>query len=74
MSLDELAGRLGEVLDLPARARDVPARQRTLRATLDWSFTQLDSEEQRAFARLGVFPAPFTAPAAAAVLSGRGES
>ena len=72
MSLDELAARLGEVLDLPARAQDVPARQRTLRATLDWSFTQLDSEEQRAFARLAVFPAPFTAPAAAAVLSGGG--
>ena len=72
MSLDELAARLGEVLDLPARAQDVPARQRTLRATLDWSFTQLDSEEQRVFARLAVFPAPFTAPAAAAVLSGGG--
>ena len=72
MSLDELAGRLGEVLDLPARARDVPPRQQTLRATLDWSFTQLDTEEQWAFAHLGVFPAPFTAPAAAAVLSGKG--
>jgi predicted ATPase len=69
MSLDELAGRLGDVLDLPARARDVPARQRTLRATLDWSFTQLDREEQQALACLGVFPAPFTTPAAAAVLS-----
>jgi predicted ATPase len=72
MSLDELAGRLGDVLDMPTRARDVPARQQTLRATLDWSFTQLDSEEQRAFARLGVFPAPFTAAAAAVVLSGAG--
>jgi predicted ATPase len=74
MSLDELAGRLGDVLDLPARARDVPARQRTLRAALDWSFTQLDDEEQQAFARLGVFPAPFTASAAAAVLSAEGTS
>ena len=37
MSVDELAGQLVDVLDLPARARDVPARQRTLRATLDWS-------------------------------------
>jgi predicted ATPase len=68
MSLEELASRLGDVLDLPARARDVPARQRTLRATLDWSFTQLDGPEQQAFARLGVFRAPFTASAAAAVL------
>ena len=69
MSLDELASRLGHVLDLPARARDVPARHRTLRATLDWSFTQLGREEQQAFARLGVFTAPFTAPAAAAVVA-----
>jgi predicted ATPase len=69
MSLDELAGRLGDVLDLPARARDVPARQRTLRATLDWSVTQLDHGQQQAFAHLGVFPVPFTAPAAAAVLA-----
>ena len=68
MSVEELAGRLGDVLDLPARARDVPARQRTLRATLDWSVGQLDQEQQQAFARVGVFPAPFTAAAAAAVL------
>ena len=68
MSADELAGRLGDVLDLPARAPDVPARQRTLRATLDWSFRQLDRGEQQAFARLAVFPAPFTPAAAAAVL------
>jgi tetratricopeptide (TPR) repeat protein len=68
MSLDELAGRLGDVLDLPARARDVPARQRTLRAVLDWSAAGLAGEEKLAFTRLGVFPAPFTAAAAAAVL------
>jgi predicted ATPase len=74
MSLDELAGRLGDVLDLPARARDVPARQRTLRAVLDWSIARLDDDEQEAFARLGVFPAPFTATAAAAVLSVESDS
>jgi predicted ATPase len=68
LSLDDLAGRLGDVLDLPARAPDVPARQRTLRATLDWSFRQLDHGEQQAFCRLSVFPAPFTQAAAAAVL------
>src|SRR4051794_7816875 len=35
--------------------RDVPERQRTLRATLEWSYDLLDSELQRVFARLGVF-------------------
>ena len=74
MSVDELAGRLGDVLDLPARARDVPARQRTLRAVLDWSVARLNREQQQAFTRLGVFPAPFTARAAAAVLPAEGES
>jgi predicted ATPase len=70
MSPDELVSQLGHVLDLPARARDVPARHRTLRATLDWSLGQLDPQERQAFARLGVFAAPFTTPAAAAVVAG----
>ena len=36
-------------------ARDLPARQQTLRATLDWSFSLLNRREQRVFAGLGVF-------------------
>ena len=36
-------------------ARDLPARQQTLRATLDWSFQLLNVRQQRVFARLGVF-------------------
>jgi len=35
--------------------RDLPARQRTLRATLDWSYGLLEPAEQRLFARLAVF-------------------
>ncbi len=35
--------------------RDVPERQRTLRATLEWSYDLLDPELQMLFARLGVF-------------------
>jgi predicted ATPase/transcriptional regulator with XRE-family HTH domain len=36
-------------------ARDLPPRQRTMRATLDWSFGLLDEVEQRLFTLLGVF-------------------
>jgi predicted ATPase/DNA-binding CsgD family transcriptional regulator/transcriptional regulator with XRE-family HTH domain len=35
--------------------RDLPARQQTLRATLDWSYHLLGVRERRIFARLGVF-------------------
>ncbi len=40
---------------LAGGARDLPARQQTLRATLDWSYRLLHAREQRIFARCGVF-------------------
>jgi predicted ATPase len=55
-----LRERLAKSLDaLASRQRDVPARQRTLRATLDWSWDLLEPEEQRALGRLGVFVGGF---------------
>ena len=48
-------------------ARDVAARQQTLRAAVDWSADLLDDEHRRFFARLAVFPATFDLDAAAAV-------
>ena len=60
-----LADRLQASLDvLGAGPRDLPERQQTLRATLDWSHALLTWEEQRTFAALGVFPAAFDVEAA----------
>jgi non-specific serine/threonine protein kinase len=47
--------------------RDLPHRQQTLRAALDWSYALLSPDAQRLFARLGVLAGPFDAAAAAAV-------
>src|SRR5262249_51973932 len=53
---------------------DAPARQRTLRSTLDWSYGLLDPEEQALFARLAVFAGGCALPAAEAVCDREGES
>ena len=60
--------RLESRLDLLATGpRDAPARQRTLRATLDWSYELLDGDEQRLLASLAVFSGGATLEAAQAV-------
>jgi predicted ATPase/DNA-binding XRE family transcriptional regulator len=47
--------------------RDLPERQRTMKATLDWSHDLLREPEGRLFQRLSVFHAGFTLGAAEAV-------
>ncbi len=65
---EEMLGRLESRLELlTAGPRDAPVRQRTLRATIDWSFELLDAEEQRLFAALAVFSGGATLEAAEAV-------
>ena len=48
-------------------ARDLPERQRTMRATLDWSRDLLSEPEKALFARLSVFAGGFDLEAAEAV-------
>jgi predicted ATPase/DNA-binding SARP family transcriptional activator len=65
---DELSARLGEALDvLGSGPRDAPDRQRTLRATIDWSHRLLSATEAEAFARFAVFAGGATLEAAQAV-------
>jgi predicted ATPase/DNA-binding CsgD family transcriptional regulator len=55
---------------LTGGARDLPARQRTLRAAVDWSYDLLSPAEQAIFRRLAIFPGSFSLEAAAAVCDG----
>ena len=52
---------------LVAGDRRAAGRQRSLAATVEWSYQLLDEPEQQVFRQLSVFPAPFTLEAAEAV-------
>jgi predicted ATPase len=55
-SPEALRDRLGSRLKLlGGGARDLPARQQTLRATIEWSYQLLEPAEQRLFELLSVF-------------------
>ena len=65
LSPAELLGRLGRSLEvLTDGPRDLAARQQTLRATIDWSYSLLDRNEQQIFVRVAVFAAGCTLEAA----------
>ncbi|MGW6201487.1 helix-turn-helix transcriptional regulator [Kribbella sp. NPDC055110] len=52
---------------LTKNVRGVAARQRTLAASIDWSYDLLDEDERQVFRRLAVFAGGFTLDAASAV-------
>ena len=63
-----LLARLDERMPLlTGGARDLPERQRTLRATIAWSYDRLDPPEQELLARVSVFAGGWTLEAAEAV-------
>ncbi len=67
-SPEELLLRLARPLSLLAGGpRDLPARQQTIRTTIDWSFDLLPPLAQRFFARLGAFVGGFDLESAQAV-------
>ena len=68
LPVDAIRRRLADRFELlETDVRDVPARQRTLRAVIDSSVDLLTPAERRFFVRLGVFAGSFDLEAAAAV-------
>jgi predicted ATPase/class 3 adenylate cyclase/Tfp pilus assembly protein PilF len=68
--LDRLSDRLRL---LTGGARDLPERQRTLRATMEWSHALLQESEKVLFARLSVFAGGRTLEAIDAVCDAEGD-
>ncbi|QCD58768.1 BTAD domain-containing putative transcriptional regulator [Streptomyces hawaiiensis] len=75
LGIRELHDRLDDRLKvLNSGYRDAPSRQRTLRATLDWSWGLLDDRERTVLRRLSVFGEGCGLRAAEDVCSGGGVS
>ncbi len=58
---------------LTGGARDLPARQQTLRGAIDWSHDLLNAAEQKLFRRLSVFVGGCTLEAAEAVCNAKSD-
>src|SRR5262249_426279 len=68
LGVAQLLDRLDDCFGLLAAGdRLAPGRQRSLAATVEWSYQLLDEQERRVFRVISVFPGPFTLEAAEAV-------
>ncbi|MGH2614230.1 MAG: LuxR C-terminal-related transcriptional regulator [Thermomicrobiales bacterium] len=75
LSPEAIRARLERTLPLlTGGPRDAPARQRTIRDTIAWSYDLLSPEEQAVFRRLAVFAGGWTIEAAAAVAANGDEA
>ncbi|MCI0396140.1 MAG: LuxR C-terminal-related transcriptional regulator [Chloroflexi bacterium] len=65
LSLAEIAEEIAKGLDfLEGELQDLPPRQRSVRASFDYSWSRLPEAEQHQFMKLAVFRGGFTRPAA----------
>src|SRR5262245_28522591 len=72
LAVPDLLSRLSDqVLLSTVGPRDLPERQRTINATVAWSYQLLAPNERRAFRRYGTLSGRFAIDAAASVLAGR---
>ena len=70
LSLEQIAAEIQQGIDiLETDMRDVPERQRSIRATFSYSWERLTNDEQAVFMRLSVFRGGFTVQAAVVVAS-----
>jgi predicted ATPase/class 3 adenylate cyclase len=67
LSPEQLLERLSTRLDLFKAGRGVDPRQRTLRATIEWSYDLLEKDERLLFERMSVFRGGCTLAAAEAI-------
>jgi predicted ATPase/class 3 adenylate cyclase len=75
LSPEALLERLDHALQvLTSGSRDIPERQQTLRATIDWSHSLLTKAEQRLFRRMAVFAGGCTFADVEAVCADPGET
>ena len=73
LAVEQVAQKLEDSLGLlTGGSRTVEPRQRTLRATLDWSYELLDEPERKLFRQLSIFAGGWALEAAAEVCSGDG--
>lgn len=71
LSVDQIDERLKDRFKLlTSGSRESEPRQRTLQATMDWSYDLLDADARLAFNRLSVFAGGFTLEAAESVCAG----
>ena len=74
LSPQAILARLDDQLNLlTGGARDLPTRHQTLRNTLEWSYSLLNDDEKKLYARLSVFVGGFTLEAAEAVCNADGK-
>ena len=74
-SPQELLDRLADRFTLLSRdARDLPARLRTMRDAIAWSYDLLSTDEQSLFRRLSIFAGGFSLDAAEALFESDSES
>ncbi len=68
LPLDDIARELSDLINEPPDDLGIiPARQQTMRATVDWSFNRLEPDAQALFLNLAVFVGGFTLEAARAM-------